>query len=217
MITERDINFVKKVVHVSEVIKNGNLEVGSAEYTWIAYQKSNLETMRPWRRELLKDSEILKAIKDNRGFDCWDVGMRYLEAYKAKYGTSNVPSTYTTPDGYKLGRWLVTQRRRYFKKGQETDLTQDRIEALEKLGVSWELRDNKSWDEWYEEAYRFYQTHGHLHVKSNYVSKSGSRLGNWIYNQRTAYNNPNSGRKITSEQIEKLNQIGMIWDGRKFR
>lgn len=221
MINERDIAFVEKVVRVSKIIENGELKVKSPEYTWIAVQKSNLETMKPWRRELLKESGVLKSIENKRGFECWDVGFRYLKAYKEKYGTANVPSTYITPDGYDLGHWLYRQRRRYFDKGVQernaTSLTTSQIESLEKLGVSWKLRDNKSWDEWYEEACRFYKANGHLYIKSNYVAESGSKLGHWIYNQRIAYNNPDSGRKITSEQIEKLNQIGMIWDGRKFR
>ena len=44
---------------------------------------------------------------------------------------------------------------------------------------------------------------------------NGHKVGQWLVNQRHAKNNPKSGRRITQEQIERLDKIGMVWNVRK--
>ena len=66
----------------------------------------------------------------------------------------------------------------------------------------------KSWDESYELALEYFIKYGNLNIKSDYITECGYNLGAWIYLQRKNY----IKEKLSEEQIEKLNIIGMIWN-----
>lgn len=68
-----------------------------------------------------------------------------------------------------------------------------------------------TWEEWYNLAKEYYAEHGNLRIPHD-LEVDGCKIGKWIVNQRVARNNPNSGQKITLEQIERLNEIGMVWN-----
>lgn len=69
---------------------------------------------------------------------------------------------------------------------------------------------NCTWDAYYEQAVQYYGVHGNLRVPKRYVTEEGIQLGAWIATQRAVYADCRKGR-ITQEQIDKLNQIGMQW------
>ena len=54
----------------------------------------------------------------------WEEWFGYLERYVDAEGHACVPLTYVTPDGYRLGRWVVKQRRR------RDQLTAERVARL---------------------------------------------------------------------------------------
>lgn len=66
---------------------------------------------------------------------------------------------------------------------------------------------NKSWDEMYELAKRYYEKNGNLLISSQYVTEAGIKLGYWINHQREYYKD----NKLTSEKISLLEKIGMVW------
>lgn len=75
-----------------------------------------------------------------------------------------------------------------------------------------------TWLQMYECARRFYLQYGNLAVPSrgNYqyqTGKNGKKLWNWISSQRQNYKN----RKLSQKQITLLEDIGMIWDVRKYQ
>ena len=74
------------------------------------------------------------------------------------------------------------------------------------------LRDNltKTWEDMYEIAKEYYEEHKNLEVPAGYKTQDGINLGKWIDRQRQAYKGQGQ-RRITKEQIELLNKIGMIW------
>ena len=57
----------------------------------------------------------------------WEEGFTHLEQYVAMKGHARVPGAYTTPDGYKLGGWVKTQRS---KKKKLSPQRRKRLEAL---------------------------------------------------------------------------------------
>lgn len=63
----------------------------------------------------------------------WGEGLASLKAYKEKHGDCLVPVSYKY-DGYKLGQWVVSQRR---AKGT---LTEKRVQSLDDLGFVWSAR-----------------------------------------------------------------------------
>ena len=144
----------------------------------------------------------------------WDASIDYEEKwnkwyqlaveYRNEHGNLLVPHDYKTKSGEKLGRWIRTQRS-YYKKG---DLPSDKIEKLEAIGMVWDASPKKPWEEWYELAVEYHNEHGDLLVPTSYKTKSGEKLGQWITTTRQAYKNGD----LSSDKIEKLNAIGMVWD-----
>ena len=75
--------------------------------------------------------------------------------------------------------------------------------------MKWNLEASyKSWEESCQLAVEYFIENGNLNVKSDYTTKCGYNLGAWIYLQRKNLVKD----KLTQEQIDKLNLIGMIWN-----
>ncbi|MBO5127436.1 MAG: Helicase associated domain protein, partial [Clostridia bacterium] len=70
-----------------------------------------------------------------------------------------------------------------------------------------------SWEVMYGYAKAFFEEHGHLDVPKRYTTIDGYSLGSWLLTQRRVYAGEINGW-LTDRQIEKLNGISMIWDGK---
>lgn len=55
----------------------------------------------------------------------------HLKKYYKEFGNYDIPQNYISPDGYSLGEWFRSQKRRY-KNGQ---LKNERIKELENIGM----------------------------------------------------------------------------------
>ena len=92
-------------------------------------------------------------------------------------------------------------------------LTEEQIERLNRIGMYWGNRNDRQWNQGYQEAKRYFEAHGDLRVPVNYVSPEGYALGKWVKRQRYTRLNPEkSGAVLTEERIAKLDEIGMRWD-----
>ncbi len=67
------------------------------------------------------------------------------------------------------------------------------------------------WINWYHELEKYYEEHGNVNVSQKYETKDGLKLGKWLNNQRLAYIGKGSC-KITKNQIQLLDDLGMIWN-----
>ena len=80
----------------------------------------------------------------------------------------------------------------------------------------WGNRNDRQWNEGYQEAKHYFDAHGDLKVPVDYVSPDGYALGKWVKRQRYTYQNPEkSCAVLTEERIAKLDEIGMRWENRK--
>lgn len=70
----------------------------------------------------------------------WEQRLNELKEYRAENGHCNVPSTY--PQNPQLSTWVKCQRRQFrlTEKGKNSNLTQERIGALDDLGFVWDGR-----------------------------------------------------------------------------
>lgn len=68
-----------------------------------------------------------------------------------------------------------------------------------------------TWDMYYASAKQYYQENGNLEVPARYITEEGYALGSWLNNQKAIRKGTIVG-KLTEDQIQKLNSIGMIWD-----
>ncbi len=74
-----------------------------------------------------------------------------------------------------------------------------------------------TWKQKYLIAKKYYEKNGSLIVNANSENEEEKQLGIWLSCQRSAYKSKlkigNSNIKpLTDEQVELLNEIGMIWD-----
>lgn len=90
-------------------------------------------------RKCLTPSRVVKLTEMGM---IWDVGeYRWQQSYKAakayyqEYGHLVPSKRYTTPDGIKLGNWLVYQRKKY----AEGNMSEERVSMLNAIGMTWEL------------------------------------------------------------------------------
>lgn len=70
----------------------------------------------------------------------WGERLQELKLFQAKHGHTNVPSK--CAEHAQLSTWIKCQRRQYKLKneGQPCNITDQRIEELNKLGFQWQLR-----------------------------------------------------------------------------
>ena len=95
------------------------------------------------------------------------------------------------------------------------------IEKLKQDKKRLQTMNEEKWNKKYKLAKAYYEHYENLEVKAKFKTingyeydENGINLGDWIYTQRRAYKEQGNS-KITEEQIELLNQIGMRFETNK--
>ena len=139
------------------------------------------------------------------GEAAWQNGYEEAKKYFARNHNLNVPFSYESETGFKLGDWIANQRERY-KSGR---LRKERIERLCSIGMVWSKPD--AWELRFAMAEKYFREHKNLKVPARY--KVGEvDLNKWLNEQRQIYKGNRSGKSLTNEQISRLENIGMVWD-----
>lgn len=140
----------------------------------------------------------------------WEKYYNAAKAYYEAHGDLKPQAVYIDENGVDLGRWIA-QIRVYRKSGiRNRMLTEERIAALDKIGMIWSVPDYL-FETNYAAAVRYHREHGNLDVPYRYIDSEGIHLGQWLVNIRTSRTNPKKSYKLTDEQIARLDAIGMIW------
>ncbi len=113
-----------------------------------------------------------------------------------------------------LARWINQQKQLFLDK----KLSQKQIDLLYEIGILNKSNRDIRWMLKYDLAKKYYEKYGDLKISVSFITsdginydKNGVKLGHWIRTLREAYNG--SDRKaLTNEQIELLENIGMIWN-----
>ncbi len=134
----------------------------------------------------------------------WEQNYHTMVAFSQKNGNVDVPAEYIADNGVRLGAWLCRLRR---QKAKGT-LSVEQIERLEKLGVRWEGKYERAWEEGFSEAKKYFLKHGTLSLPCGYVTATGFKLGDWLSNQQERYR----AGKLEKERQQKLESIGMSWE-----
>ena len=87
----------------------------------------------------------------------------------------------------------------------------DEVRDCRKLFEDLQNTLSASWDMNYQAAKRYYEEHGNLMIPRTYRSPEGYYPGAWLNTQRRIRKGTVAG-VLTTEQINKLDHIGMIWD-----
>ena len=202
--------------------ENGDLEVPRRYRTPEGY------SLGSWiqQQRRVHAGEIYGVLGEDRIRKLERIGMRwesYLDAswnryytaaqeYYNKHGDLRVTVRDETADGLKLGTWIANLRT-YRKSGIRTAyLTEDRIAALDRIGMLWDVPDYL-WEENYSAAMEYYREHGNLEIPCGYCAPNGLKIGSWVDRQRAIRSGKVQGA-LTQEQIGRLDSIGMQWDTR---
>lgn len=105
----------------------------------------------------------------------------------------------------------------YTSLGEKKEIVNERFNVIDEVRDCRVLFDKlndtltTSWDTYYKQAKIFYEENGNLQIPARYVTADGYTLGRWIFNQKGIRKGTIAG-KLTSEQIHKLDRIGMVWE-----
>ena len=137
----------------------------------------------------------------------WEKGYAEAAAYYEAYGNLNVPVSYVSPSGYKLGSWIADRR----EKGKEKH-SKEQQQRLDKLGMIWVKPD--PWEVRYRLAQEYYEAHGNLYRPSKYRAE-GVWLAKWVNEQKQIYAGKRKGKALREDQVLRLTEIGIDWELRK--
>ena len=177
---------------------------------WLELQRQVQAGQRPGRLTAEQAAKLEKlGIRWNHRLEAaWEKGFASAQKYRTEHGDLLVPVRYRDKNDFALGEWIVYNRQRYLGG----NLTQNRIERLEAIGMVWST-SNDLWEQNYAAATQYYLEHGDLEVPIKYETPSGFGLGVWLGAQRAA----NKAGELPQEQVERLDALGMDWTNRNDR
>ena len=149
----------------------------------------------------------------------WNEMYIYAQKYYESHGDLEVPEKFKTNDGItydpngniNLGKWIRLQRQRCLPESERGKL-------LSQIGMRFENKiSTLSWEEMYEYAKKYFESHGDLEVPERFKSNDGINydpnskinLGHWISAQR-------SRCLPESERGKLLLEIGMRFESIRF-
>lgn len=177
---------------------------------WLELQRQVQAGQRPGRLTAEQAAKLEKlGIRWNHRLEAaWEKGFASAQKYRTEHGDLLVPVRYRDKNDFALGEWIVYNRQRYLGG----NLTQNRIERLEAIGMVWST-SNDLWEQNYAAATQYYLERGDLEVPIKYETPSGFGLGVWLGAQRAAH----KAGELPQEQVERLDALGMDWTNRNDR
>lgn len=106
----------------------------------------------------------------------------------------------------------------YRSHGEDKNIVNEHFEIFDEVRDCRELFSKlnttltASWNLMYELAKQYFKANGNLEITKRYVTPDGYTLGSWVNTQRLVRAGKVNG-KLTDKQIERLDRIGMRWDG----
>jgi len=179
------------------------LEVGP----WISSQRTRYRAKKI-SADRIKRLEAVPGWTWNEFVSKWDIGFNELKSYVGQYGTSRVPNSYKTRDGYRLGNWVTAQRNQRINR-----LTAKQRRQLESFpDWVWDY-DGEVWKEFFECLCQYVAEHGDARVNAKYKTHNGVGLGEWVSLQRKKFKQ----KRMPKQHWNQLNALpGWVWDPADF-
>ena len=167
---------------------------------WVRYRRDakSKGTLRSDQIEELDDLGFVWGVAQHQ----FEQGIHKLQDYKSENGDVMVPRGYDTLDGFKLGYWVMNNRQAK-SKGK---LSSHQIKELDDLGFVWDVSQHQ-WQQGMHKLQEYKSENGDLMVPHGYETLDGFKLGNWVMRKRVA----KSKGKLSSHQIEELDDLGFVW------
>ena len=177
--------------------------------TWISHRKSEYKDGSLSEEKIKELEEIGLNLDSKHKKTPWDKMYEYAVAYYNEHGNIDVPKTYVTEDGIRLGTWIANQRKAII----DGKIEPYKKHNLELLNIRTE-KVQLTFEEGFEIAKAYYDEHHTIDIP--YESQVGDfNLGRWVARQRSQFNNG----ELSQERIDKLKEIGfrfktkvLTWD-----
>lgn len=177
--------------------------------TWIqnvrACRKSHIRSSMTLTPEHIAQLDAIGMVWEVPDY-VWSQNYNAAVQYHRAHGDLNVPTTFVTEEGIRLGAWIYRLRKwRNDPDAESEGLTDEQIRLLDDLDMIWHSRNDAMWEQNFAAAQRYYKAHGHLNVPAAYVAPDGTQLGTWIRRQRA------SRQKLSPDRKRRLDALGMKW------
>lgn len=137
-----------------------------------------------------------------------------LVAFQRDFGHCLVPNNWA--NNVKLAQWVKRQRHQYKcrMEGKHSNLTDERLHALEKLGFVWSVQED-TWEERFNELCHYKELHSHCNVPKNCADHP--QLAVWVKYQRRHLKLYMGGKRssMTRSRFLRLTRIGFQWNPRQ--
>lgn len=184
----------------ADYVTERGVKLGGWFHNQKQYYKSG--SLLPERLTKLEALGVVWDVAENQ----WNTKYGQAQEFYSKFGHLCLFSERGNDLPGGCSNWLIIQRKKY----RDGELDSDKIRKLEQIGMIWDVHESV-WEEKYQQARRYYLRHGHLRVSKSCGTPEERRLGNWIGTQRKNYMTGQNAF-FTLERIQKLNEIGMVWD-----
>ena len=183
-----------------KVPANHRTDTGLNLGKWLDHQRSAYKrgALTANRQDRMSALDVIWDVQKEQ----WETSFSQLVEYSQEHGDCNPPDSYLTHAGFALGKWVGKQRTAS-NKGR---LSQERKQRLDALGFVWDVRAAK-WEEGFNELMAYYHEHGDSMAPAKYMTPTGFKLGNWIYQQRTDFKQ----NKLAPERKQRLDDIEFVW------
>lgn len=141
----------------------------------------------------------------------WEENYEAAVRYHRENGDLDVPAKYVDSEGICLGVWLDSMRKS--RRTGSRSLTAEQISRLDKLGMSWDDRNNRKWNDMFRELTEYYKYNNNFNIPVSYKTKNGACLDTWVERQRILYRDG----KLSDARIEKLKSINFVFDATSSR
>lgn len=173
---------------------------------WLAKMRNAVTNANYQGAELTKEQiaklDALGMQWSTRHDAVWQRNYEEARRYRELHGDLEVPVVYVSENGCRLGKWLRHQRDSY----KEGTLSKERMEKLLSIGMV--LVPEDPWESKFNLARSYYEEHGNLNMKSNYVVQ-GVWLAKWLGEQTARLNGKVTSRSKTLKKLTPV-QIGML-------
>jgi hypothetical protein len=159
---------------------------------------------------LVKKKRRFRALKSEQWFQKYQELVRYRETHG---DCLLVP--HNSPSHDSIAQWVKRQRYQHKLRedGKHSNLTDERKQALERIGFVWSTHGAR-WGDRFEELQLYLEQHGHCNVPKDYTGNH--ELAGWVKYQRRIYRKMmmlgEQPLTLTPERIHKMNNIGFCWE-----
>ena len=158
---------------------------------WATTQRASQDSLPAERRRRLDEiGFVWDSYAEN-----WEAGFAHLQAFREREGHCRPTTPYKTDDGYPLGQWASSTRRRAAR------LSNDQRRRLEEIGFAWSVHA-EMWDEGFAHLQAFMESEGHCRVSKSYKADDGYSLRRWIKSQRDNQDTLSDDQRRRLEEID---------------